>query len=442
MRRLEGKKQMRKFHYLLIVGMAITACSHFQAVPPPSLEVSPPPEVYTPSIFTPTPPTTSTPIPSPTSTFTPTIEADFKIQGYGDFPLVPVIARASDGKALALYIVEGNTATQRRFEGTSWMDDHISIQTSPDNQHLAALLLRGWDGTTTLEVMDLPDAESHIIAQGVGRLNPREKGSASESITSSSWLDPEHLMYSKVIWPGGTEADASRQANLPYPIRGEIWVSTLDGKVQQLLAAAPIYRGLGSSPDGKTLYVTRLIPGIEEWRMEGFSLLDIASGKLAYLWPSEKPEHGIYYEFSMISLPNGAPRILFVDGKTGVGTTVGIQPPDIWMGDPETRQAKAIWTINHGVTFITETTYYLPGQFLWSPSSENEFVYFLPGSGIWKVDLLNQTEQLLVEKGDSLWAWTPAGIIMSDNSAGVLQLVNEFGVVQGEITLGYIPPRW
>jgi hypothetical protein len=444
MRLLDGKKQMRKFFCLLIVGMAITACSNIQAYPPPSLEVSPPPTVDTPSFFTAAPPTTSTPFPSPTSTFTPTIEEDFNVLGYGDFPLVPVIATASDGKTLALYMVEGNTATQRRvFEGTSWMDDHISIQTSPDNQHLAVLLQRGWDGTTRLEVMDLPEAESHLIAQGAGDLNPSVKASAFELITSSGWLDHEHLIYSKVIWPGGAEADANRQANLPFPIRGEIWVSTPDGKVQQLLTAAPIYRGLGSSPDGKTLYVTRLMPGIEEWRMEGFSLLDIASGKLATLWPSEKALDN-YYNLSMISLPNGAPRILFVDGKQAPGLTVGIQPPDIWMGNPETRQAKAIWTITHGVAYnnkgTPDTDYYFPEEILWSPSSENEFVYSLLGD-IWKVDLLNQTEQHLVEKSKRLWAWTPAGIIMSDNSTGVLQLVNEFGVVQGEIALGYIPPR-
>ncbi len=41
------------------------------------------------------------------------------MQGYGDFPRLPVVAPCADGTTLALYLVEGDTATQlATLEGT------------------------------------------------------------------------------------------------------------------------------------------------------------------------------------------------------------------------------------------------------------------------------------------------------------------------------------
>ena len=43
---------------------------------------------------------------------------DRVVQGYGDFPRLPVVAPGADGTTIALYLVEGDRATQLlQFEG-------------------------------------------------------------------------------------------------------------------------------------------------------------------------------------------------------------------------------------------------------------------------------------------------------------------------------------
>ena len=435
------RKTCYPFYVIFALGLCVqllAACSPIAAHPSTTTT----PEDTNSPTSTPSPWPTFTPSLLPTSTFTSTIQEDFKIKGYGNFPLFPVIATASDGKTLALYVVEGDTATQLRvFKGTSWM---VSVQTSPDNQHLASLLQKG-DGSTILEITGISDAEGHPIARGVGDLNPAEKGSAFEFITSSVWLDNEHLLYSKVTFPSSAEWDSSQRANLPVPIQEKTWISTLDGEEQQLLTTAPIYRVLGGSSDGRTLYVTRLIPGHEDWRMEGFSLLNVESGTLANLWPVEEHAPAHYYDIGMVILPDGTSRVFLVYLEQGPGTTVATSPPTIWIGNPDSRELEFSWVVNHGTSYkkgdYTDTTYASPGAVLWSPHSMHEFIYSANGI-IWKVDLLSQTEQRLVDTGvTDLQAWTPEGIIISNNSTGVLQLLDEFGGVQGEIKLGYILDR-
>jgi hypothetical protein len=434
-------KWLRKTCYPFYVIFALGLFSLLLAACSP--KTASPSDIATPQESTDSPTLTLPTLPTPT--FKPTIQEDFKLQGYGDFPLFPVIATASDGKTLALYMVEGDKATQLRiFEGTSWMDDQISVQTSPDNQHLALLLQKGEDGTTTLEVTGISGAESYLIARGAGNLNPAEKGSAFEFITSSAWLDNKHLLYSKVTFPSSAEWDSNRQANLPIPIQAKTWISTLDGEEQRLLTDAPVYRVLGGSSDGKTLYVTRLIPGHEEWGMEGFSLLNVGSGSFVNLWPVEEQAPAYYYDIGMVVLPDGSSRVGLVYLEQGPGTTVATSPPTIWMGNPDSRELEVSWTVNHGTPYAKGdskgATYAFPQTVLWSPSSKQEFIY--SADGIWKVDLLSQTEQRLVDTGVAdLQAWTPEGIIISNNSTGVLQLLDEFGVVQGEIKLGYILHR-
>lgn len=41
------------------------------------------------------------------------------VQGSGDFPRLPVVGPGADGITLALYLVEGNTATQSRLRAGS-----------------------------------------------------------------------------------------------------------------------------------------------------------------------------------------------------------------------------------------------------------------------------------------------------------------------------------
>ncbi len=94
---------------------------------------------------------------------------DRVVQGYGDFPRLPVVAPGADGTTLALYLVEGNRATQlQEFEGLHIGDDSVIVRPSPNGEHIAALLLDSWDGASTLEVLNVEETRRVTLDEGAG----------------------------------------------------------------------------------------------------------------------------------------------------------------------------------------------------------------------------------------------------------------------------------
>jgi len=359
------------------------------------------------------------------------------VQGTGDFPRLPVVAPGADG-TLALYMVEDDRATQvMAFEGLQAGHGSAVARLSPDGKHIA--LLRGGDGAS-LEVVEVATADRLILDRGAGDLAP-EKGAAHERITSLAWLDDEHLLYSKVTSPSSAEWMASWEAGVPPPIQGEVWLSDVDARERRPLASGRIHRVLGASPDGQTLYVTRFIPGREENREEGFALVDVASGEMKSLWPPEERGAERYFNFTVVALPDGTRRWLFATAQRV--DTAPTQPPVIWMGDVESGQAEAIWTVDRGNDWskgeMTGTIYDIPTDYLWSPDSEREFVYLAGGvlDGVWRVDLDAGTAEPLPameavkRTGLRLLAWTPEGIAIQNEDT--LWLLDEGGEVRGEI---------
>jgi len=190
------------------------------------------------------------------------------------------------------------------------------------------------------------------------------------------------------------------------------------------------------------LYVTRLIRDREAEREEGFVLLDLGSGEMKNLWPQEERGAERYHSFKLIALPDASRHLLFVTAERG--DTAATQPPVIWMGEPESGQAEAIWTIRQGKDWskgeLTGTLYDIPRDFLWSPHSDQTFIYLADGAalgGVWRVDLEAEKAEPLgkVESvgrtGLRLLAWTPEGIVIQNQDG--LRLLDENGEVQGEM---------
>jgi len=364
------------------------------------------------------------------------------LQGNVIFPRLAVAAPAPDGATLALYLVEGNTATVlATLEGTRAGVHHAIAQLSPDGRYVACLRTEGDDLRPVLETIDTQAGQRFIVAEESGDAHDRET-TAEMLLTSVVWMDAERLLYSRVWWPSNEEWTASREAGTPLSIRGEVWLSSVDGAEQRLLAAGTVYRVLGASSEGATLYVTRLIPGREEDREEGFALLDVTSGEMENLWPQEERAVDRFHSFQLVTLPNGTRRLLFATAERG--DTAPGSPPVIWAGDVESGQAEAIWTIDRGADWswgeIAGTIYDIPRTFLWSPRSEREFVYLADGAalgGVWRVDLDAGTANSLgalepvKRTGLHLLAWTSEGIVVQNQDA--LWLVDEDGEVRGEI---------
>jgi hypothetical protein len=361
------------------------------------------------------------------------------LQGSGVFPRLAVAAPAADGMTLALYLVEGDTATQlATLEGTHAGVNRAIVQLSPDGRYVVCLRTEGDYLRPILEVIDTQAAQRAIIAEGAKDVP--EQGATSETLTSVAWVDAEHILYSKVQWPGNEEWTTSWEAGTPLPVRGEVWLSDVEGQEQRLLASGSIYRALGASPGGNTLYVTRLIPGREAEREEGFALLDLESGEMRNLWPRGERGAERYHSFKMIALPDGTQRLLFATAQRV--DTAPTQPPVIWIADPESGHAEAIATINQGraVPEYGTAIYDIPRDFLWSPRSEREFIYLADGAalgGAWRVDLdaemsepLGGTESL-ARTGLRLLAWTPEGIVIQTQDG--IRLLDENDEVQGEM---------
>jgi hypothetical protein len=172
------------------------------------------------------------------------------MQGSGDFPRLPVVAPGADGTTLALYLVEGDTATQLvTLEGTRAGSNRADIQLSPDGRYVACLRTEGEHMRPVIEVVDTYEAQRVIIAEGVEGGHGR--GTAWEELVSVAWMDAEHILYSRVKWPGSDEWVTSWEAGTPLPVQGEVWMSSVDGEEQRLLASGRIYRILGASPGGR-----------------------------------------------------------------------------------------------------------------------------------------------------------------------------------------------
>jgi hypothetical protein len=80
-------------------------------------------------------------------------------QGYGNFPRLPVVAPGEDGATLALYLVEGDTATQLvTLEGTRAGSNRADARLSPDGRYAACLRTEGEYMRSVLEVVDTQEA--------------------------------------------------------------------------------------------------------------------------------------------------------------------------------------------------------------------------------------------------------------------------------------------
>ncbi|HDQ70686.1 MAG TPA: hypothetical protein ENN19_01165 [Chloroflexi bacterium] len=151
------------------------------------------------------------------------------MQGTGDFPRLPVVAPGTDGATLALYLVEGDTATQlMTLEGTRAGSNRADARLSPDGRYVACLRTEGEHMRPVLEVVDTQKAQRVIIAEGPKDV--REKGAAWEELASVAWMDAEHILYSKVMWPSSEEWVAGWEKGTPPPVQGEVWMSSVDGK--------------------------------------------------------------------------------------------------------------------------------------------------------------------------------------------------------------------
>jgi hypothetical protein len=386
----------------------------------------PPPEKTLPSTDLPVP------IPPPTAPVVPEPEAvlntSYVIKGWGEFSRTPVVAPAKDGRTLALYLVEGDQASQLLIFNNSHQNwDNVTFEVSPNGEYIA-YLFRSSNIETFIGIVDIMGEQNTLIDKGAGKLDPPDvKAGPFEEITSLTWLDDQNILYTKVTWPGNDEP-ASEE------IIGEIWQSSMDGKEQQLLATAPILRIYGASSDRSKFYVTRIYE--DSWNMEGFAILDAKSQKLEYLWPAEEKPAPHYYGMRKITLADGSLKVLYTYLEQGPGTSVATSPPTLWLGDPETKQSAIIWTADdHPLIRPTDntTTYSAPDTLEFSPNNKNEFIYTISGN-LWHRDTTKMEDKLIGEVDVDIQAWTANGIFGWDQAKSKLQLLDEDGQIKGEIS--------
>jgi hypothetical protein len=362
------------------------------------------------------------------------------IQGYGNFPRLPIVAPGVDGKALALYLVEGDQATQlTAFEELPAGHSSALVRLSPDGKHVALLLLDSRNGDSTLAVVGVEDGRRVALDRGAGDLT-LGKGAAHEDITGLVWLDDTHLLYSKETKPSTEESEASDERGTPLPVRGEIWLADLQGGRRQLAAGSPVERVLGASPDGQRVYsVCYPEPERERHRGQGIRVLDVASGEMHVLWPSsERPLEGgspfneILTACTLVTMPDGTPRVAFATTEKHDGPRE--QPPDVWLADLESEKVEHVWAATQEDPALGQKWGHdLPLTFLWSPRSEQEFVYLGSGQtwgGVWQVDTETGQSRRLGDAGHLL-AWTMEGIVVQTEDA--VRLLDEDGQMQEEI---------
>jgi hypothetical protein len=131
-----------------------------------------------------------------------------------------------------------------------------------------------------------------------------------------------------------------------------------------------------------------------------------------------------------VTLPDGSPRLLY--SVAGRGDTCPPPPAVIWLADPISRSAQAIWTLG-GPDADGPFACSMPGSFLWSPQATGVLLY-QDGAAVWRLDVeARQAAQLPIT--GSLLSWRPEGIVTQDISYGprVLRLWSETGELLGEI---------
>jgi hypothetical protein len=114
------------------------------------------------------------------------------------------------------------------------------------------------------------------------------------------------------------------------------------------------------------------------------------------------------------------------------------------MGEPESGQIEAIWTIDQGKNWskgeMAGAIYDVPRDFLWSPHSEQMFIYLADAAalgGAWRVDLETEKVEPLGETlslgatGLHLLAWASEGIVIQNQDE--VWLLDENGEIRGEI---------
>jgi|GEM_PF-3790388 len=224
---------------------------------------------------------------------------------------------------------------------------------------------------------------------------------------------------------------------------GEAWLAPTDGSQQQLLARGRFVRVLGVSADRARLYVTRLVPGQVAWRMEGFAVVDIASGTIRPLWPAEDaPEYG-YDDFRVVPRVDGEVAVSFVSRSHLVGPSM--DPPVIWLGDPETGDASPVVTIGEEGARTESFGYYAPFGVTYGPEPSGEIAYMNGGREgspvtLWVRSLESGTARKLATLDASTYwitmsplTWVGGYLVVRDGTA--FSLYSLSGDLAGEIDL-------
>ncbi len=383
------------------------------------------------------PPTTAVPEPVPTATPQPTLVPGRTAQGWGNLPRWPVVAPASDGRTLALYLVEGDAATQVVvFTGTEANVHRITTQLSPDGRHVACVANESWWGGYALQVVDLGTGQlttpyeadwDPSLGKGAGR---------TRIVTALAWLDDNHILYSLLK----VTDDSSS------PRVGEVWLTDLAGNKEELLSADWVFRVLGVSPDGRLVYLVRFVP--DRWEVDPdvgrLAVLDRDTGELRDIWPQEG-DTTRYVVLGLVTVPGRGQRVALRTGA--LGQTVSTAPTVIWLVDPQNGSAEPIWTVDRSKDMeeCSCPAYDVPDGILWSPGSDQTFLYRSDGSmaaGLWTVDMATGQERLSWDRSPDLLGWTQEGILVQETSWPIdspptvtVYLLGEDSQVRGQIQL-------
>lgn len=429
---------------LLLSGCDSAPSASTLPSPPAGTPVSPAAgEDYPPALAAYVPPLPSTPwptaLPEPTATPRPTLEEGRVVRGWGNFPRLAVVATAREDGTLALYIVQGDTATLLGgFEDETLSIYFIDVQLSPGGRYVACWTYAG-DGSRAIELVDTQDRRRVVLHQSTldATLPPDEKDPPYADWPSSmAWLDEEHLLYivQKRWRYNGSTADYPS-----YAMPGELWETDLNGGKQQLLAADRLDQVLGVSPDGRRVYFLRLgaewvSAGPREWY--NLYSLDLTSGVTATLWPQDNdPDR--YTGYTLLRLPDGSQRVLFM--TLVPGDTVAAGPTAIWALDPRSGTAEFLGTVTEGGESAGMSWLATPGKYYWAVRNSHP-----AGGGMvddsWWVSLAAQHSHSLQQRERAKpLAWTAEGIVvyLRDRGRGesLLQLLGDDGQVQGEIEL-------
>ncbi|NPV10078.1 MAG: hypothetical protein HPY83_19205 [Anaerolineae bacterium] len=380
-----------------------------------------------------------TPTPMPEPTPWPAV-----VEGTGTFPKLVVPVPGPMGYAEALYLVEGSQARLLVSLDSSTSFSTLKPQLSPDGRQVA-FVFADREGVSRVGMVDTDTGEYRLIEEARGELTGRKSGPIEE-ITSVAWIADARLAYTRIVWPSSDELEAALHKGEPWPTQDEVWSYDLDTGEKRVIGGGRVFGVLGASPDGRDLYVTRLIPDVGDERRLGFALLHLDSGELENLWPQEEVPEETYMSFELVSLPEGRRGLAFVVVPRGEGP--GSEPPVVWLGDVETLKAEPIWTVTRREEPLPGSFLYpTPSRLAWSPDSARKLVlqYFAPlAEEIWLVDTAeDKSDELPIPEAPgwfdlNLLVWTDQGIVIQRR--GLLQLLDPEGRLQAEIAIGRARP--